>query len=355
MGYKVIGTMSGTSMDGLDLAYVEFTEEGGIWTFDLKNWTTIGYSDEWFVDLRNAQRIVKHELEILHVDYGTYLGNACLKFIEEHNLSPDFIASHGHTVFHQPEIKFTYQLGDGQALANACGFKTVNDFRSLDVMLGGQGAPLVPIGDRHLFESYPVCLNLGGFANISFEKNAERIAFDVCPVNTILNIYANSLGKEYDDNGDLAASGQLIPEMLQELNNLSYYHEPAPKSLSREWLDQIFTPILKRSLGSDIDKLHTLCIHVAQQVHRATKDVAAEEGAELLITGGGALNKFLVECISHEANLTIHVPEKPIVEFKEALIFAFLGVLKIRNEVNCLRSVTGASRDSSCGVISNPQ
>ena len=351
MMYKVIGLMSGTSLDGLDLAYVEFTETDRVWSFELKQAKTSRYSDEWFVDLRNSQNLPESQLNLLHSDYGVFLGHSVKSFIEEHNLSPDFIASHGHTVFHQPEKGITYQLGDGQALANTCQLKTVSDFRSLDVSLGGQGAPLVPIGDKFLFNQYDVCLNLGGFANLSFELEGKRIAFDVSPVNIAMNVMANALGKEYDDNGGIAATGSLIPELLHELTTLAYYEEDAPKSLSREWLDEQFMPILRASSASNEDKLHTLCIHIAQQVKSSIIHLHQKEDARMLVTGGGAHNGFLVDCIRNETGLNIHVPDRNIIEYKEALIFAFLGVLRTRGDINCLSSVTGASRDSSCGVI----
>ena len=351
MVYKVIGLMSGTSLDGLDLAYVEFAEEEGQWSFELKHSTTLHYNDEWFVDLGNAQRLPKGELEKLHIDYGLYLGRACVSFIEEHKINPDLIASHGHTIFHQPDKKYTYQLGDGRALASVCGIQTVNDFRSLDVSLGGQGAPLVPVGDRYLFSQYHVCLNLGGFANVSYDSNGSRIAFDVAPVNIVLNVMANALGKEYDDNGEFAATGKVDESLFDALNALPYYEDQAPKSLSREWLDEFFMPLVRDSKVSDKDKLCTLCKHIAVQVRRSTLDLGVLPGSQMLITGGGALNGYLVECIKQEAQLEIVVPDRAIIEYKEALIFAFLGVLRMRGAINCLSSVTGAERDSSCGVI----
>ena len=347
--------MSGTSLDGLDLAYVEFVEQDGVWSFELMQATTLRYSDQWFADLRNAQSLRDYELEILHKDYGQYLGQSCSDFIEEHGLRPDLVASHGHTVFHQPNKGFTRQLGDGQALASKCGIKTVSDFRSLDVSLGGQGAPLVPVGDMHLFAQYDICLNLGGFANVSYESEGRRIAFDISPVNIALNVLANALGKEYDDNGDLAASGTVVPELLDALNALPYYSENSPKSLSREWLDMEFTPILGGFSASNEDKLHTLCIHIAQQVRLSTNSHSCVDGTRMLVTGGGTLNGFLVESIRKETAFDIAVPSRSIIEYKEALVFAFLGVLKIREEINCLSSVTGANRDSSCGVISIPE
>jgi len=355
MVYKVVGLMSGTSLDGLDLAYVEFREEGERWTFELKHSDTIRYRDEWFADLRNAQRLVDYELGKLHHEYGAFMGRACNRFIEEHAITPDLIASHGHTVFHKPEEGFTYQLGDGQSLANTCRIRTVNDFRSLDVSLGGQGAPLVPIGDRFLFSDYDICLNLGGIANLSYESGGNRIAYDIAPVNIALNVLANALGKEYDENGDLAASGQVDTALLDTLNALAFYAQAAPKSLSREWVDGQFMPLLRQSTASNEDKLRTLCVHIAQQVHKSTAAVNNLEGVSMLVTGGGAFNHFLLACIRKETDLEINIPDASIIEFKEALIFAFLGVLKIRKEINCLSSVTGAKKDSSCGVISNPQ
>ena len=354
MVYKVIGLMSGTSLDGLDLAYAEFVEQQGEWSFELKHSTTLRYSDEWFADLRNAQSLPKSELQKLHVDYGAYLGRACAKFIGQYDISPDLIASHGHTVFHQPEQRYTCQLGDGKSLANACGIQTINDFRTLDVSLGGQGAPLVPIGDRYLFAQYDVCLNLGGFANVSFEADGSRIAFDVAPVNIALNVMANALGKEYDDNGNLAATGSIDTNLQEALSALPYYFEPAPKSLSREWLDEQFMPVISQSSASNEDKLCTVFKHIAIQVRRSTLEKGINPGAHMLVSGGGTLNGFLVDCIRQETELEITVPGKAIIEYKEALIFAFLGVLRIRGDINCLSSVTGAKRDSSCGVIVRP-
>jgi len=354
MVYKVIGLMSGTSLDGLDLAYVEFQEEAGKWSFELKHSTTIRYRDEWFADLRNAPRLVDYQLGKLHTEYGAYMGRACNRFIAAYGIAPDLIAAHGHTVFHKPEEGFTYQLGDGQALANSCGIKTVNDFRSLDVSLGGQGAPLVPVGDRLLFADYDICLNLGGIANLSYEFGGNRIAYDISPANIALNVFANALGKEYDENGDMAASGKVDTTLLDALNALPYYEEEAPKSLSREWVDDQFMPIVRQSTASNEDKLHTLCMHIARQVHRSTETIGSGEGVRMMVTGGGAFNHFLMTCIRNECKVEITIPDKSIVEFKEAVIFAFLGVLRIRNEINCLSSVTGARKDSSCGVILNP-
>lgn len=354
MVYKVLGLMSGTSLDGLDLAYVEFFEQQGQWSFELHHSTTLRYSDEWYADLRNAQSLPKSELQKLHVDYGAYLGLSCNKFIEQYQVRPELIASHGHTVFHQPENRYTCQLGDGRALAQTSGIQTVYDFRTLDVSLGGQGAPLVPVGDRMLFSKYDVCLNLGGFANVSFESGGSRIAFDVAPVNIALNVMANALGKEYDHNGSLAATGNTDGQLLEKLNALPYYHEPAPKSLSREWHDEQFMPVVRKAGQSNEDMLATICEHIAKQVQRSTVDLGIAPGARLLVTGGGALNGFLVDCIRRETQLEVTIPDKSIIEFKEALIFAFLGVLRMRGDINCLSSVTGANRDSSCGVIVRP-
>ena len=354
MVYKVLGLMSGTSLDGLDLAYVEFAEEEGRWVFELKQTSTVRYEDEWFADLRNAPSMVEYEINKLHKKYGEFLGRSCTKFMEEQGITPELIASHGHTIFHKPEEGLTFQLGDGQVLASTCGIETVNDFRSLDVSLGGQGAPLVPIGDKHLFSEYDICLNLGGFANLSYESGEDRIAYDISPVNIVMNVFANSMGREYDEGGKIAASGKVNVTLLKELNALNYYSQAAPKSLSREWVDSQFMPLFHQSADSDEDKLRTMSAHIAQQIQKSTANIIEQGKTKMLVTGGGALNHFLIECIKEETSLEIVVPNRPIIEFKEAVIFAFLGVLRIRNEINCLSSVTGARKDSCSGVISKP-
>jgi len=291
------------------------------------------------------------------------------EFIQKYRLSPDFIASHGHTIFHQPENKITCQVGDGAAIASECGIPVVCDFRSLDVAMGGQGAPLVPIGDKFLFADYDYCLNLGGFANISFENKGNRIAFDICPVNIVLSKIAENFGKEYDENGALSAKGKINLILLNELNNIDYYRNIYPKSLGKEWVLQYFYPIINVFNIPAEDKLCTICEHIALQIshqlasaslsnHSINRSVsklenqnASANNMKMLITGGGVYNSFLISRIKENCKVIIEIPEKKIIDFKEALIFAFLGVLRMKNQINCLSSVTGASNDNIGGAV----
>jgi anhydro-N-acetylmuramic acid kinase len=289
-------------------------------------------------------------LLFLHKEYGTYLGNQLNEFLKNQHIKPMLVASHGHTIFHQPDKKLTFQLGDGNCIAAACGITTISDFRSMDVALGGQGAPLVPIGDELLFGEYDLCLNLGGFANISFRTDHKRIAFDICPVNFVLNLLAASLGEEYDAEGCIAAAGKIDQKLLNTLNSLEYYRTPHPKSLGREWVENHVFSALEGSDLSIHDKMCTFVEHIALQCGNIINP-ASRTGMKLLVTGGGAHNDFLVKQIARHSNVHIVVPDKLTIDYKEALIFAFLGLLRLLGKVNCLSSVTGASRDSCGGVM----
>ena len=347
-----IGIMSGTSLDGLDLCYVEFTFDGN-WTFEIIESDCISYDKQWYSALGNAHTCSLDELELLSDTFGRYTGEKVNEFLKNFSLpKPDFVCSHGHTVFHEPAKKFTLQIGNGQTIANATGITCVSDFRSLDVSLNGQGAPLVPIGDELLFSEYEACLNLGGFSNISFKENGFRRAFDICPVNIVLNPLANTLGKPFDEDGVLSQSGQLNDVLLSELNSLSIYNGLERPSLAREWLEKVFLPVLENSSVCTKDKLRTVTEHAAQQISSVINSKA--KNGSVLVTGGGAKNSFMMERISDLSNAKIIVPNVEIVDYKEALIFAFLGVLRVRNEINVLKSVTGASRDSSSGAVHFP-
>ena len=345
--YRVLGIMSGTSLDGVDLAFCEFSFDGK-WSFSLVGGETISYSQDWYSRLSSAHLLTGEELIYLHTSYGSYLGKLSSEFCRKNKFVPELISSHGHTVFHQPHRGFTLQIGDGNSLAASAGVNVVSNFRMLDVALGGQGAPLVPLGDKLLFPEADYCLNLGGIANISFDDNAKRIAFDICPANMILNFLAAKTGKKYDEGGQMAASGNLIPEMLSALNTLDYYQKSFPKSLGREDVERDVLPIVNTEKFSANDVLHTFCVHIAQQVSSVLK---RKSKGTLLVSGGGALNNFLIECLQKECQANIIVPSKSIINFKEAIIFAFLGVLRMRNEVNCLSSVTGAVRDCVGGEM----
>jgi anhydro-N-acetylmuramic acid kinase len=343
---KAIGLMSGTSLDGLDLVAAEFWQTAGKWEFEILLAKTNSYSNNWKSWLSNSPTLSGEKLIELHTKYGRFLGNKTLGFIQKIGFQPDLIASHGHTVFHQPDLGFTFQIGNGADIAAITGITTVSDFRTGDVALGGQGAPLVPIGDKLLFSEFDFCLNLGGFANISFEKNGKRIAFDICPVNIVLNSFAAKQGFEYDKGGELGRKGKVNAELLKKLNELDFYLKQPPKSLGREWVEQVFIPILNNAEISDNDKLRTIYEHIAYQITQ----IAAGSG-KILVTGGGTFNNFLIELLSNKTSIEFVIPTKEIVDFKEALIFAFLGVLKISGQNNCLSSVTGAKCDSSTGIM----
>lgn len=346
--YQVIGLMSGTSLDGVDIAFCTFTLKEGKWIYTLEKAETIPYSDDWKTRLSELEKLGALEFVKTDAEYGHYLGKITKAFLLNHNLKPDFIASHGHTIFHQPDSKFTSQIGKGSAIVAETGVPVVCDFRSTDIALGGQGAPLVPVGDQLLFDNYTYCLNLGGFANISYAESGNRIAFDICPANIILNYLASFLHKDYDENGGLARQGILHQPLLKALNELEYYHRQPPKSLGKEWVLSEVHPVLQRFDIPVEDKLRTFVEHIASQVARV---VGNEDTSTLLITGGGAFNGFLAERIREKTQLTLVLPDPLTINFKEALIFAFLGVVRWREEINCLKSCTGASHDNVGGAI----
>jgi anhydro-N-acetylmuramic acid kinase len=343
--------MSGTSLDGLDIALCEFFPEGSSWQFKILDAITFPYPEKWMENLRNAQHLSATSLLTLHREYGEFLGMKVVEFLRDKSIKPFLVASHGHTIFHQPQKKFTFQLGDGNSIAAGCGITSISDFRSMDVALGGQGAPLVPVGDELLFGKYDMCLNLGGFANISFRAGDKRIAFDICPVNFVLNLLAVSQGKEFDFNGKIAASGQTDPHLLAKLNALDYYKTNHPKSLGREWVEKHVFSALEGAALSIGDKMRTFVEHIAVQCGKTINPVS-KPGMQMLVTGGGAHNEYLIQQIAKNTNVKIVVPDKLTVDYKEALIFAFLGLLRYQGKNNCLASVTGASRDCSGGVIS---
>lgn len=348
--YNVVGVMSGTSLDGVDLAHVIFEVENGKWNFQILESQTISYSDEWVEKLKSAISLDHEGLEQINVSYTMLLASIINDFLDTHKLDNlDAICSHGHTILHQPQNGFTLQIGNLPQLASLTGQKVVCDFRVQDVELGGQGAPLVPIGDQILFSDYDFCLNLGGFSNISFEFDGKRIAFDISPVNTVLNFYAQKLGLVYDASGAKARSGDINFDLLQELNEIGFYSQSFPKSLGVEFVNTTILPLIsKYDSLSIIDILRTFVEHIAIQIGEVLKG----KKGKLLITGGGAYNTFLIERIKcYLSEIEVVLLDKKTIEFKEALIFALLGVLKTRNEVNVLSSVTGAKEDHSSGKI----
>lgn len=349
--YNVIGVMSGTSLDGVDLAHLFFSVSDGKWAFEIRECETASYSGHWVETLKKAVGFSESELQKLNADYTKLLGQTISNFITKNHLENlDAVCSHGHTILHQPQNGLTLQIGNLPELATLTKQQVVCDFRVQDVELGGQGAPLVPIGDRILFSDYEYCLNLGGFSNVSFEENGKRIAFDISAVNTVLNFYANQLGFDYDDKGQVSKSGNNNSELLQQLNALDFYKNPHPKSLGFEYVKEILLPMMESFTISTEDKMRTFSEHIAFQIASA---LPIKKG-KLLITGGGAYNDFLIEKMQfHLPEMQIIIPENKILEFKEALIFGLLGVLKLRNEINVLASVTGAKHDHSSGKVFN--
>lgn len=349
--YHVIGLMSGTSLDGVDLAACVFTRHENDWSYQIEQAETIAYPEEWLSLLPTLMKADAYTFAKANSDLGYYFGRLIKAFTLKHKIKTDFVASHGHTVFHQPELGLTTQIGSGAAIAACCGLPVVCDFRSTDVACGGQGAPLVPVGDALLFSGFKFCLNLGGFSNVSYQADGQRIAYDICPVNTILNQLAKRLGLDYDRDGLLARTGNVDMLLLEKMNTLSYYDSKPPKSLGFEWTNTHIWPILNASYLSTADLLRTVVEHVAIQLARSLSDF---EKGKILVTGGGAKNLFLIERLAAHSKHELIIPENKIIDYKEALIFAFLGVLRVRGEVNCLSSVTGASKDSVGGAIYLP-
>ncbi len=358
--YRAIGIMSGTSLDGVDLAYCIFRKTDDVWLFDIIKANTIAYPADWKDKLKHAGQLTGDQLMSLHMAYGLFLGEQVSGFINDHQIDKKdlLVASHGHTVFHKPEHGYTFQLGHGAAIAASSGCNTISDFRSADMALGGQGAPLVPIADRELFGDYDACLNLGGFTNISYDLNQQRIAFDICPLNFVLNRLvrnARILDKtgilDFDPSGRIARSGLLDGELLEKLNGIPYYLQQPPKSLGEEWVNEWIQPLLERPDNQIKNLLHTFCHHAAFQIAEIIKRIP--NCKNVLISGGGAYNSFFIELLRNNvgSHITLSIPEKQIIDFKEALIFAWLGVLCLRKEHNCLASVTGASKNVIGGSI----
>ena len=344
----IIGLMSGTSLDGLDLAYCKFSSQESL-AFEIIHSQTVSYSKEWKARLASGISLSKEELESLSLDFGTFMAEHLNDFIELHKIEKiDAIASHGHTVFHQPQNGITLQVGDPKPMYDVVHKPIVWDFRSQDVAMGGQGAPLVPIADKLLFATYDACLNLGGFSNISFEEKGRRIAFDICPVNIVMNVLSEQLGQPYDDKGDFARVGNIDEDLLQALNQLDYYNQAPPKSLGLEWVQAHVKPLLELHRIPVEDQLRTFVEHVAIQI----SNIAEEKNlGSVLITGGGAYNRFLMERLSSfKPNIWI-LGSRELIEFKEAMVFAFLAYLRLNDCVNVLSSVTGAKKDHVSGRI----
>lgn len=341
--------MSGTSLDGLDVACCEFAFLDSKWHYHILAATTYPYSAQWEKTLQTLPEQDALTYARTHVEYGHLMGSFVKRFIKDYKVKADYISSHGHTIFHQPHIGLTSQIGDGAALAAVSGLSVICDFRSMDLALKGQGAPLVPIGDQLLFPDYQYCLNIGGIANISFNENNIRKAYDIVPANMALNYFAEQEGMHFDKDGLLAGSGKVQSDLFEELNTLSFYTDYKSKSLGREWFESVFLPVIDKYNYFNIDVLSTIVEHIGYQIGRA---IYGKPNGKMLLTGGGAKNTFLIERISsYLPHIQIVVPDDLIVDYKEALVFAFLGCLRINNQINCLQTVTGATCDHVAGAV----
>jgi anhydro-N-acetylmuramic acid kinase len=366
MVYRAIGVMSGSSLDGLDITYAEFHENAGNWTYSIKATDCLPYNEEWVNRLKNAIHLPALDYQLLHTDYGHYIGQQVNEFMTKHQLQfqVSLVSSHGHTTFHLPARKMTAQLGDGASIAAETGLPVVSDLRAVDIALGGQGAPIVPIGEKFLFQGYDYFLNLGGIANISV--NAEKyVAFDVCPANRVLNLLVNELDKEFDEGGKIASTGQVDTALLDKLNQLDYYSKPFPKSLANDFGTDVIYPLIKSSNISIPDALRTYSEHIAFQIanaisslkdlrHRPELVEGPSPDSRLLTTGGGAFNDFLITQLTEKLqalNIELIVPDAALVNYKEALVMAFIGVLRWRQENNVFATVTGAARDCIGGAL----
>ncbi len=359
MLYRAIGLMSGSSLDGLDIAFVEFQEQGGKWTFEIKEAECLPYANDWREKLRTATSLSAREYLLLHSAYGQYTGKQVNAFIEKYGLQyqVSVIGSHGHTSFHLPAERMTAQLGEGAAIAAETQLPVVSDLRALDLAFGGQGAPIVPVGEKMLLGDNDYFLNIGGIANISCNTE-PYIAFDICPANRVLNLLANEAGKEMDEGGALAASGKMDFSLFEKLNQLDYYRRSWPKSLANEFGTELVYPLIKKAGLSLPDALATYTEHIARQTGNAVlalrEHTGRREAARMLVTGGGAFNRYLVERLSfylQPSSVSVLVPDEKLVNYKEALVMAFIAVLRWRQEYNVLASVTGATRSSIGGAL----
>lgn len=350
--YSVLGLMSGTSLDGLDLCACRFTYDKQ-WKFEIVETETIPYSQDWQNKFLEAENCSGRKLTQIHCEYGRYLGKQAADFIQSNDLSIDLIAAHGHTIFHQPESGYTLQIGHGGYLSSETKLPAVVDFRSQDIALGGQGAPLVPFGEKELFPNHSCFLNLGGIANLSLHTNQDCIAFDVSAANMVLNyITKKHFNQSYDNEGRLAARGKTNFDLFNQLNKIKYFDQTAPKSLGKEDVFDWIIPLIDQASLSAEDKLNTFVAHLCLQIEKALKMHGALTADEILVSGGGAFNTYFIQEL--QKKVKVRLPEKSIIEYKEALIFAFLGLNRFLEKPNVLNSVTGARKPVSAGSIFIP-
>jgi anhydro-N-acetylmuramic acid kinase len=348
--YQAIGIMSGSSLDGLDICAVKFTYESKQWSFSFLASEVFPFSDSLLAQLQKVRALSGLELTQLDMELGTWIGQKVNHLIKTNDLTIDVIGSHGHTVFHQIDERFSLQIGNGQVIAQSTDIPVVADFRLQNILLGGQGAPLVPIGDWHLFHDFDIYINLGGIANVTIKREDQLMAGDVVPCNQVLNALSTRLGFSYDDKGRFARQGKLLEDWLNALKANNFYKQALPKSISNEWIHNTYLQNLPDADTKDL--LHSFSTFIA---HEITDLIPDQHPQKVLVTGGGAYNDFLIDLIQKQRPLArITVPPSQLIDFKEALIFALMAVLKLENLPNCLASYTGAKKDLSTGVVFFP-
>ena len=359
MVYRAIGVMSGTALGGLDIVFAELQEAAGSWKYTIGAADRYPYSSDWKEKIRKATSLSSVDYLSLHTAYGHYIGKEVRRFIAEHALDyqVQLVVSHGHASFHLPEQRLTAQLGAGSAIAAETGINVVSDLRAMDMALGGNGAPIVPMGEKLLFGEYQCFLNIGSIVNIACHTPEEVISFDICPANKVLNMLAAQAGETYDPGGKMAATGEVKQPLLQILNELEYYSMPYPKYLSIDFATDVIFPLLKGHNTNDA--MRTYVEHVAVQTVNALVQLYPEAATgtlrpKLLVTGGGANNTFLVNRIlglAEAMQIEVIIPDQNIINFKEALVMALIGILRWREENNVLAAITGAERDSIGGAV----
>lgn len=356
MNYLSVGLMSGSSLDGLDMVLVSFEETDKRWDYEIIAADCSPFSPGWGKKLLNATDLQAREYLFIHSEFGKYCGTKVNSFLKKTGFrkKPVVIGSHGHTTFHIPAKGMTHQLGDGAAIAATTNISVVSDLRAMDVALGGQGAPIVPIGERLLFRGYRYFMNIGGICNISIHDRKSVMAFDVCPANRVLNMLANLRGKQFDKGGKIASAGSVNQALLEKLNNLGYYSLQGPKSLPNSFgTDTLYPMIMGYGLSLE-DSMATTCEHIAMQIFKALLPYQIKNRSQILVTGGGAWNAYLVRRIQYYLDvlgIDVVIPGADTVNYKEALIMAFIAVLRLREEDNVLSSVTGAIRNSCGGAL----
>lgn len=346
--YKALGAMSGSSLDGLDLALCEFRLSRGRWAYRIERARTVRFPEKLQARLATAMEASAFEHVQLDAELGAFIGQACRRFLKGDRV--DVIGSHGHTIFHQPSLGFSTQIGSGARIAAEAGAPVVCDFRSADVANGGQGAPLVPLAERLIFPEHRAFLNIGGICNVSIHSVKKVLGFDACIGNQALNQLANEAGAEFDRDGRMARRGTIHNGLLDRLSRLPFHAAKPPKSLGREWFVKEVLPLINERGITLEDRLRTVTEHIAIQVASALPSGAPT----VLITGGGARNRFLLERIAAHAKPLVEVPTPIVIDFKESLAFALLAVLRLRGEPTALASVTGAKRDSCGGALHLP-